>query len=199
MLVTSKPIYKVLGFDIERFLYVFCLTAGGFESNRRWTAVPFSIIPREWYKDLTKTFNEGTSQEYKQNVLVEETIYNTLENKETAFKKGGSFYYTQGKPNIVGLTYRAPTKWSWDPTKQSWKVVMEYVFPRFNTNATGTNIEDHIKPEYVSQAYDLARNYFISVWGMTVSMRYSKCRIGQILQMQNTMIKYHQIKDQFMN
>ena len=55
MLVTSKPIYKVLDFDIERYLYVFCLTQSGWENNRKWTAVPFSIVPREWYKDLTAT------------------------------------------------------------------------------------------------------------------------------------------------
>lgn len=29
MLVTSRPIYKVLDFDIERYLYVFCLTEAG--------------------------------------------------------------------------------------------------------------------------------------------------------------------------
>ena len=165
MLVTSKPIYKVLGFDIERFLYVFCLTNGGYENNRKWTAVPLSIIPREWYKELTTTFNAGTPEEYKQGLLVEEAIYNTLENKETAFKRGGSFYYTQGKPNIVGLTYRAPARWSWAPSQQSWKVVMDYVFPKFLTASSGTNIEDHIKPEYISEAYDLARDYFISIYG----------------------------------
>lgn len=69
-------------------------------------------MPREWYKDLTTTFNAGTPEEYKQSILVEETVYNTLENKVEVFKKGGSFYYTQGKPNITGLTYRAPTRWS---------------------------------------------------------------------------------------
>lgn len=42
---------------------------------------------------------------------------------------------------------------------------MEHVFPVFDRNKLGTNIEDYIKPEYVSQAYDLARDYFISIWG----------------------------------
>lgn len=42
---------------------------------------------------------------------------------------------------------------------------MEHVFPVFDRNKQGTNIEDYIKPEYVSQAYDLARDYFISIWG----------------------------------
>ena len=42
---------------------------------------------------------------------------------------------------------------------------MEHVFPLLNQDVLGTNIEDFIKPEYVSQAYDLARDYFISIWG----------------------------------
>lgn len=141
MITTTRPIYKIEKFEIRRWIRIQC--------QHGLFVIPESVVPQDAYKE-----------DFFDDIIYEEGVYNTLENLSAYGKKGGAFYYTQGKPNIVGLTYRAPTKWSWNPSKQAWRVICE------EYEGVGayyeTTVAKWIKPEYVELVEEAIAAYIPS-------------------------------------
>ena len=131
-----------------------------------WRQVPENIVPRDWYIKLEKTFNAGTADEYTQKLVVEESVYNILENKQEAYKRAGTFYYTQGEKNIKGLNYKAISGSYFDPAKQAWRIVFNEYIPDFVANQAVNGIIDrHIIPSKKAAAYTAALNWYQSIYG----------------------------------
>ena len=153
MIPTSRPIYKIEDLRLRQWIWV---TNNNWNGSARYTMVPESAIPQEWFKSLNE-------------FLYEKGVWDTLENIEKVGERGGTIYYEQGKPNIQGLTYRVPTRWSWNPKKQSWRLLaIDYLrgTPMGEVEDWRfTNLSTLIKPEYVALAEAAAQAAWVAEHG----------------------------------
>ena len=154
LIPTSRPIYKIQNLEIPRYLVIGAFNASG--TIYRVYTVPESLIPQSWFRfDINA-----------QDFLYEKSVYDTLPNTAEYGARGGSFYYEQGKNNIEGLSSRSPSKYSWFPNTQAFKVVFEkirseMVDDSYTTESPGRFIKD----EFEQQAEAIAIQYWENVIG----------------------------------
>ena len=154
LIPTSRPIYKIENLEIPRYLVIGAFNAD--TTQYHIITVPESLIPQSWFRfDINP-----------QDFLYEKSVYDTLPNTANFGARGGSFYYEQGKNNIEGLSSRSPSKYTWFPNSQAFKVVFEEI--RQNMIDLSYTIEvpgRYIKDDFEQQAEVIAVNYWESLFG----------------------------------
>ena len=139
MLQTSRPIYKIENFEVLRFLVIGSYNPDTTEYHV--VTVPEELIPQSWFR-----FDVNP-----QDILYEKSVYDTLPNLANYGDRGGAFYYEQGKNKIEGLSSRSPSKFSWFPNTQAFRVVYEHI----GIQMTDTSYTVQAPGRFLKDAFDL--------------------------------------------
>lgn len=125
MIETALPIANIEDVRLNlRVVASAVILAGGKKSK----LISESTIPSHMiYNSLVYDRHGNILEGIENQSIIEKSAYDALPNDETASGKGRKIYFETGKPNILGLTSRSATKWSWIPNKQA----MTYIVRRF--------------------------------------------------------------------